>query len=184
MQNKTTPTRLLLLGYRGTGKTTVARLLAQRLDAQWVDTDAEVAKAAGRSIATLFAEEGEQVFRDRETEVLRSLLSAPYRIFACGGGVVLREENRKLLAEAGTTILLQARPETIFTRLATDPNSKTQRPDLTRGGGLQEIVEVLANRQEFYQQCADIVVDTERKTAERVADEILAACESNQRTDL
>jgi shikimate kinase len=183
MQNKSSPARLLLIGYRGTGKTTVARLLAQRLDAQWVDTDVEVAKTAGRSIATLFAEAGEQAFRDQEAEVLRSLLSAPYRIFACGGGVVLREENRKLLAEAGTTILLQARPETIFTRLATDSNSKTQRPDLTSGGGLQEIIEVLAARQQLYQQCADIVVDTEKKTTERVADEILAACSSKQRTD-
>ncbi len=167
--------KLLLIGYRGTGKTVVAEQLAERLGEKHIDTDRDIETVAGRTIARIFSESGEEEFRSLETEALCAALKRDGRILALGGGVVLREENRSMLKNAGTTVLLQAAPETIFARLAGDPTTEEHRPNLT-GGGLEEIVEVLEIRRELYRQCADLIVDTEDKTPAQVADEILAKC--------
>ncbi len=165
---------LLLIGYRGTGKTGVAKRLALRLGWDWIDADVEVELAAGRAIATIFAEEGEEGFRDRETAVLRRLLTGDRQVLALGGGVVLRAVNRRLIGAAGRVVWLRAAPETIHERLTNDPVSSTQRPNLTADGGLQEIVAVLADREPLYRQCAEIDVDTEDRDVGEVADEIIS----------
>ena len=170
--------KILLIGYRGTGKTAVAEQLARRLGEMHIDTDTEVERATGRTIARIFSESGEETFRNLETDALCEALKGGCRILALGGGVVLREENRSMLKDAGITVLLQATPETIFARLAGDPATEAQRPNLT-GGGLEEIVEVLEIRRELYHQSADLIVDTEDKTPAQVADEILAKCSLN-----
>ncbi len=153
----------------------MAEQLAERLGEVHIDTDRDIETVAGRTIAHIFSESGEEEFRSLETEALCGALKRSGRILALGGGVVLREENRSMLKDAGTTVLLQAAPETIFARLAGDPATEEQRPNLT-GGGLEEIVEVLEIRRELYRQCADLIVDTEDKTPAQVADEILAKC--------
>jgi shikimate kinase len=164
---------IALIGYRGTGKTTVAKILAQRLGWADVDADVEVERAAGKPIATIFAERGEEAFRDLESEALRRLVACDRHVLALGGGVVLRDENRSLLATVDHVVWLAASPETIHRRLGSDPVTASQRPNLTTKGGIQEIVDVLAQRDSLYRECAEVRVDTESKTVSQVADEIL-----------
>ena len=173
MRSPSLPVNVTLIGYRGTGKTSVAQRLALLIGWSWIDADVEVELSAGKSIAAIFAEEGEAAFRDRETEVLRCLYAASDRILALGGGAVLREENRRLIQGGGATVWLTASPEVILARLEADPTTPSQRPDLTAKGGLQEIMEVMQQRSNLYQQCADLVVDTEEQSPDAVADQIM-----------
>lgn len=164
---------LILIGYRGTGKSTVARLLAARLGWAWVDSDAEIEREAGATIAEIFAREGEAGFRDREAAVVARLLENDNRVVALGGGAVLREESRQSLAAAGRVVWLRATAETIHQRLSADPSTVTGRPNLTASGGMPEIRDLLQRREAIYQQCADLEVDTENKDPAAVANEIL-----------
>ncbi len=165
---------LILIGYRGTGKSTVARRLAERLGWDWVDSDDCIERRAGKSIAEIFADLGEPGFRDLETVELADLCRREKTVLAVGGGAVLREENRKRLGGCGKVVWLQARPETIRRRLADDEATAESRPNLTKSGGLDEIEQVLAERTSIYRQCADLQVDTEGKAPDEVADEIVA----------
>jgi shikimate kinase len=165
---------IFLIGYRGTGKTAVARELAARLDYEWVDADNIVEKRAGKSIAAIFADEGEAAFRELESHAVVTLSSGRRAVVALGGGAVLRAESRKVICAAGQVVWLTASVETIMERLAADPATATRRPNLTTAGGRAEIEALLAERTPLYRQCATLVVDTEGKTAAEVADEIVA----------
>ena len=171
--------RLLLIGYRGTGKTTVAIQLAEKTGRQWIDLDAEIIRIADCSIQSVFDQEGEDGFRNRETSVLRDVLDGDCTIVACGGGIVQREENRQLLKAAGKTILLQALPETLCARIEKDHQCADQRPPLTNLSTEAEIREILKQRSENYLQCAQMIIDTETKTSAQVAEEILANLEND-----
>ncbi len=165
---------LALIGYRGTGKSHVARLLADRLAWQATDADDWVESEAGKSITEIFQESGEAGFRDLETQAVQTLTSGKRQILAMGGGVILREENRQLLAQRCHTIWLTASPEVIAQRLARDATTKSRRPSLTGKSSLEEIEEVLNARLPLYKQCADVTIETEGKSPEAVADAILA----------
>jgi shikimate kinase len=167
---------LVLIGYRGTGKSTIARLLALRLGWDWVDADVEVELRAGRSIAAIFAEQGEAAFRDLESQVLRELLARQHTVIAAGGGAVLKSENRQALQAAQCVVWLRAAPETILRRLAADPTTASRRPSLTGAGGLDEIETLLAQRTPLYEQCACVILDTDELTPQAAADEILSRC--------
>ena len=162
---------LYLVGYRGTGKTTVGRLLADALGRPFVDLDERIETDAGRSIAAIFADEGEAGFRDRETAALRAAVGVD-SIIATGGGVVLREGNRRLLKSTGFVVWLQALAEILWERIRADTLTAARRPNLT-SGGLGEIVELLAVRERFYREVADAVVDAGGASPEVVADAIL-----------
>jgi shikimate kinase len=168
---------LLLIGYRGTGKSAVAQQLGLALGWDWVDADVELELRAGRSIAAIFADDGEAAFRDLESAVLADLVCRERTVIALGGGVVLRSENQQLLRDGrkvgGKVVWLTADPDTIHRRLAEDPVSPARRPPLTAAGGLDEINRLLAHRTPLYQQCAELVVDTVAKTPAEVAAEIL-----------
>jgi shikimate kinase len=166
---------IALVGYRGVGKTTVARQLALRLGWDWVDADVEVELRAGKSVAVIFANDGEAAFRDLESRVVADLCTRPRAVIALGGGAVLREANRAALARCGTVVWLQASVEKIVTRLAGDPATATQRPNLTTFGGRAEIEQLLAVRRPLYQACATLEVDTDGKTPTEIAEEIVAA---------
>jgi shikimate kinase len=166
---------ILLIGYRGTGKSTVARLVAQRLGWPWLDADVELERRAGKSIAEIFVEDGEPAFRDLESEVLVELLKLDGHVLALGGGVVLRSENRELIQKAGGVIWLTADPETIQSRIASDPTTAARRPLLTASGGIEEIRALLAQREPLYGECATIIVDTTGRALADVADEVLVA---------
>jgi shikimate kinase len=198
---------IALIGYRGTGKTTVAQQLAMRLGWDWVDADVELELQAGKSIAAIFADEGESAFRDLEGAVLRDVIRRDRSVLALGGGVVLRPENRALLRRekvpgtfselrdtaaksapekvpdpySTTIIWLTADPETIAHRLESDASTNARRPNLI-AGGLSEICHLLAERMPLYRECSDIEIDTENKTAAEVTAEILARLPLTQAT--
>jgi shikimate kinase len=166
---------LLLIGYRGTGKSSVARLVAERLGWRWLDADTELEQRARKSIAAIFHEDSENAFRDLESQVLAELVLLDRHVLALGGGVVLRAENRELITKAGGVIWLTADPETIQSRIASDPTTAARRPNLTASGGIEEIRALLVQREPLYRECATTVVDTTGRTLADVADEILVA---------
>ena len=125
---------LTLIGYRATGKTTLARLLAERLGWDWIDADVEIERRAGISIAQIFAERGEPAFRDLEAQVIADLCRRDRLIVAAGGGAPLRPESRRAMRLGGKVVWLTARPETILARMSGDATTATRRPDLTDKG--------------------------------------------------
>lgn len=172
--------RLTLIGYRGCGKTTAAALVAARLGCEWCDADALLEQRVGRSIADLIRDAGEATFRDAEARVLAEVLGAagaePYAgVLATGGGVVLRESNRGLLRRHGRPVVwLTAAPDVIRGRLAADPTTLDRRPGLRGGDPLAEVESAISEREPWYRECADLIVDTSSAGADRVADTILA----------
>jgi shikimate kinase len=166
--------RVILVGYRGAGKTSVARLLAERLGWSWQDADAYLESKFHASILTIFQKEGEAGFRDKETTVLAELLAPPRQVVATGGGVVLRSENRAKLRAAGLVVWLTASADTLWQRLEADAATRRQRPPLTPRGGLSEICELLAVREPYYRECADVILNTTDLPANEVADKIVS----------
>jgi shikimate kinase len=163
---------VVLIGYRGTGKTTVAQQLALRLGWDWVDADVEIELRAGKSIAAIFADEGEPAFRDLESQVLAATIGRERIVLAAGGGVVLREENRRLLRTAGKVVWLTADVATILARVAADRTTAVRRPQLTTAGGEAEVRQLLAQRTPLYRQVADMEIDTEGRSPAEIVEEI------------
>jgi len=166
---------VFLIGYRGTGKTTAARTLAALMDCQWVDADDVIEERAGKTIAAIFADDGETVFRDWEERVVRELSGRRRIVIGLGGGAVLREANRRAITGAGGQVVwLTASVDTILERLAADASTGSRRPNLTKVGGLAEVETLLSQRMPLYRECATLVVDTDGKSAAEVAEEIAA----------
>lgn len=163
---------LVLIGYRCTGKTTVGKLVAKRLKLSHVDADDALEQRAGRSIRDIFAENGEDFFRDLEVEVIQHLIENNHTVISLGGGAVLRRENREVI-RSHVTVWLQASAESIWKRMNTDATTGERRPALTGRDGYEEIVELLAAREPLYRECADFSVDTEQKKPAELADEIV-----------
>lgn len=164
---------LTLIGYRATGKTTLAKLLAARLGFGWIDADVEIERRAGKSIARIFAEDGEPAFRDLEAEVIADLCRQPKLVLATGGGAPLRSESRRKMRAGGKVVWLTAQPETIHARMSGDATTADRRPNLTDKGPLEEIRTLLTSREPIYRESAHVQVDTEGKTPEAITDEIL-----------
>lgn len=163
--------RIFLIGYRGTGKTTVARLLAQRLDWAWIDADELLQRRQGKTIRAVFETDGEAAFRAMEAVLLAELCGRPRQVIATGGGVVLNEENRRLMTASGLVVWLKADARTIFDRLQADAATE-QRPPLTGLDPMQEIQNLLAVREPLYQACADLTVDAGQGSSEDVVERI------------
>ena len=164
---------IVLIGYRGCGKSTVGRLVADRLQLPFVDMDERIAQRAGRSIADIFAEDGEQVFRKLESEMIGEFASNNPSVLSVGGGAVLREDNVARLREHGTVVWLKADAGTLWARIARDAASVHQRPPLTRLSGVAEVIQVLAEREPLYQSAAHHVVDAAGDDPAAVAQRIL-----------
>jgi shikimate dehydrogenase len=159
-----------LIGYRGTGKTSTARHLAEKLEWSWLDADEFLQAKHGRSIRQIFAEEVEKGFRDKEASLLRELSDYTEHVIATGGGVILRDENRALLKQ-GIVVWLQAPAEILWQRLQQDKATEEKRPDLAQGG-LAEIEELLRLRAPLYEECHDFAVNTATQSPQQVADVI------------
>ncbi|QDU22275.1 shikimate kinase [Urbifossiella limnaea] len=168
-------TLILLVGPRGSGKSTVGPELARRLGWAFADADELVESTAGMSIAAIFAAEGEAGFRDREAAALESLCALPNRVVATGGGAVLRESNRALLKRSGFVVWLTVTPEVAFERMTADPTTAARRPNLTAAGGLGELRELIASREPLYRAVADFTCDTGGASPDAAAAAILTA---------
>ncbi len=165
-----TDSGIVLIGYRGTGKSTTGRLLAERLGRPFVDLDRSIEAAVGCSIASLFATQGESAFRDWEERLLGQETVGGGNVLATGGGAILRESNRIALRRHGFVIWLSAAPEVIADRLRSDD----ERPALTPLGTLGEIADVLAARVPLYQSLADVEIATEARSPAEVVATVLA----------
>lgn len=166
---------LFLIGYRGSGKTSVAACLASQLGWPWHDADVEIERRAGKTIKQIFADDGEPAFRNWETAVIADLAAGERTIVALGGGAVLREANRQAIAGRGKVIWLTASPKTLQARIHADPTTAARRPNLTGQGGLAEIRQLLAARTPLYAACADLTIDSEKKSPAAIARKIIAS---------
>jgi shikimate kinase len=164
---------IVLIGFMGAGKSSAGRALARRTGLPRFDTDEIVSARFGLPVTEIFAQFGEEQFRDAETEALRQLSSGTTAIIVTGGGIVLRPENVKILRELGSVISLEADEETLFRRIArraTRPLLKTENPRAT-------LVELLRKREPLYREAADIRLDTSQLTHDEVAEAILKSLE-------
>lgn len=161
---------IILIGYRGTGKTAVAGIVAARLGMQVIRTDDLIVQREHRSIPEIVKLHGWDYFRDVESAVVTELGSCDNVLVDTGGGVILRQQNSATLKKNGLVFWLKATPATIIERISDD----TARPALTPGKSFtEEVTEVLQQRQHGYHAAADIEIDTDGKTIEQVAEEIL-----------
>jgi shikimate kinase len=164
---------IVLIGYRGTGKSVVGELLAQKLNRETISMDAEIVKKAGMSIPEFVEQNGWPKFRDVETEVARELAERDNIIVDCGGGIIERPENIPALRTNGVIFLLQASVDVIVNRIA----DGSERPALTEGKTFtEEVAEVLDRRILLYSEAAQHTINTDNMTPEQVADSILAVC--------
>lgn len=149
---------LVLIGFMGSGKTSVGLKLSYRLRMTVEDTDKLIERREGRSIREIFASQGEEYFRQLESALLAELTGQRYaRIYSVGGGTPVREENRRLLKKLGKVIYLRVKPETVYERLKGD----TSRPLLQCEDPLGRIKELMESRREAYESCADVIVDAD-----------------------
>lgn len=149
---------LVLIGFMGSGKTSVGVRMSYRLRIPVEDTDKLIERRAGCSISEIFAREGEEHFRRLETELLAELVEkGRSAIYSVGGGTPVRAENRELLKRLGKVVLLRVRPETVYERLKDD----TTRPLLQCPDPLGRIRELLESRREAYESCADLILDVD-----------------------
>jgi shikimate kinase len=167
------PPLVFLIGCRGAGKSTVARLLADRLSWEWVDTDEAIEARQGKRIREIFASEGEQAFRAAEGTLLTEICKSKQRVVATGGGLVLAEANRSLMRASGRVVWLQADAATLWKRMESDATTLERRPPLA-GGGLREVEQVLLAREPLYRECAHWSVSTANRSPMEVTDDVLA----------
>jgi shikimate kinase len=163
---------IVLIGYRGTGKSVVGRLLADRLDLDFYDVDELVEMRGGQTIRALVEEKGWEFFREQEKEVIRELSGIDAAVIATGGGAVLNPENVRLLKHKGRLIWLDADAQTVIARMQADTNNEQRRPSLTGSEPADETVSVMAARAPFYREAADLRVDTSGKSLDEIVDEI------------
>ncbi len=161
--------KIVLIGYRGTGKSAVGALVAQHLQLSCVGMDAEIVNRAGIPIPEIVEKYGWPTFRDMESEVARDLAARDHMVIDTGGGVIERAENIVALQKDAVVIWLKASVATIVSRIQGD----TQRPSLTGGKSFTEEVEtVLAGRVSKYKQAAQYEIDTDQLTPKQVADRV------------
>lgn len=155
-QRDSLPQNIFLVGLMGAGKTSVGRALAKRLHKTFYDTDQEIERATGVKIPVIFEIEGEAGFRAREAKLLAELVRRTNIVLATGGGAVLSEQNRRLLAEHGTVIYLRAAAPDLWQRTHHDKN----RPLLQTDDPLKKLQELFAQRDPLYREIADVIIDT------------------------
>ena len=156
----------VLIGYRGSGKTTIGRRLADKLWQPFIDTDEKIVAKAGMSIADIFEQQGEARFRELEAETIGEIAKLEEHVIALGGGALVREENRKTLKESGHKLIyLKCEPQELYNRIKADPQTASGRPSLTAlGGGVAEIDKVLTDREPIYRQAMHAELDVTNLT--------------------
>ena len=161
---------IYLIGFMGTGKTTISQQLQQMTQAEEIDMDAWIVEKNGMSINDMFEKFGEDYFRERESEAVCEISKKAPAIVSCGGGAVLRAQNTQKMKETGKIVLLTATPETVYERV----KDSTDRPLLNGNMNVEHIAKLMEKRRELYAGACDIRVATDGKTPEEIAEEILA----------
>ncbi len=175
---------LVLIGYRGTGKTSVGAELARILERPFVDLDQVLVAEAGRSVADMVAQGGWEEFRRREKDLVARHRHCRGQVLATGGGVVLDPENIENLRENGCLIWLTAEPAAIQARLAADQPQDGFRPSLTGDDTVNEVLEVLKFREPMYRAAAQVIIDTTIQSIPQVVQAILAALKLKEAANL
>lgn len=161
--------KIALIGFMGSGKSSVGRILIEKLGGRLVDTDARIVEKAGTSINDIFEKHGEAYFRNLESEVLKETLESDATVICTGGGIVLRDENRKMLNELSKVVYLKASAKTVYDRVYNDES----RPLLKGKKSVEEIQSMMDSRQELYDDCAMYTVVTDNKSVDKIVAEIL-----------
>jgi len=166
---------IILIGFAATGKTCVGRRLAKRLGREFIDTDERVEEMAGKSIPQIIAEDGVEVFDELEHQALQEACARRGVIIAAGGGAIMHDENRDLMAESGHVICLEAKPHTICERLrrAQAEGTSSVADVLLKGDEPVGRIAMFKEIRQPYYAIADWTVHTDRLTIEQVVDEII-----------
>ncbi len=164
---------IVLIGFRGTGKSTVGKLLANRLERDFIDSDKYIEDSTGKTIKHIFEEDGEEGFRKMEADVIAKLSGMDNKIVAVGGGAILKKDNVSNLKDNGFLVLLEATPEIIHNRITQDEKTTQQRPSLTDKKPLDEIKHLLEQREHPYKNAADHTINTSHTSIETIVDEIV-----------
>ena len=167
---------IFLVGMMGAGKTTVGRALAHRLKREFVDTDRVLVERTGVAVATVFEIEGEEGFRRRECALLREVCESDGRVVATGGGIVLAEENRRVMRESGTVVYLRVRLESLWERTKHDGS----RPLLATPNPRERLATLLEQREPLYRDAAHIVVESGSQSAGTLANRVAAALRARE----
>ena len=160
---------IVLIGFMGAGKSTIADYMSTMFDMRLVEMDQEISDREEMSIPDIFATYGEEYFRNKETELLRELQTGRNCIISCGGGVAMREENVAEMKKNGRVVLLTASPETVYERV----KDSRDRPLLHGNNNVEFIAELMEKRREKYEAAADVVVCTDRKTILQICEELI-----------
>ena len=159
---------IMLIGFMGVGKTSVSKRLSKKFDMPELDMDSMIVEQENKSINDIFAENGEDYFREVETRCLIEIQKKKGFIVSCGGGVVVKDENIEHMKDGGVILLLTATPQTVYNRVKDDDS----RPIL-RGNKNVEFIELLMNkRKDRYLAVADIIISTDDKTIDEIVEEI------------
>jgi shikimate kinase len=164
---------LILIGYRGSGKSAVGSRLAARLKMRFVDTDDLIEERQGVPISDIVKSHGWGHFRKLENNVIEEISRKDHLIIAPGGGAVLDSDNVKALRRNGTLIWLKADKQTLLKRMNQDPGTNTRRPTLTGKGTSEELKEVMSLREPIYERVSEIQIDTCESDVEAVVENIL-----------
>lgn len=165
---------IFLIGPMGAGKSTVGRILAEKLNYQFVDSDHEIEAKTGATIPMIFDIEGESGFRVREMHAIDELTQRSETVLATGGGAIIKEENRKHLRSRGFVVYLKSPVESLVQRTAHDRN----RPLLQTGDPEAVLRQLLVEREPYYCEVADLIIETEQASVHRVVRQILDALEN------
>ena len=160
--------QIYLIGFMGSGKSSVSRRLAALLGIKCLEMDDILKTEAGKEITQIFAEDGEEAFRRMETGLLARLSGEDAIVVSSGGGAALRPENVEYMKKKGTVVLLCASPEEIYQRV----RHSTNRPVLAGHMNVEYIAELMAAREPMYREAADLVVETDRRSLDEIAGEI------------
>lgn len=173
---------IVLIGYRGSGKSATGRILADRLGWDFTDTDEVIENRSGMTIRDIYADHAERGFRDLETEVIAEIASVDNCVISTGGGAVLRPDNAVALKRHGKLVWLAASADVLWERIANDGKRAGTRPPVDTSTGLEQVRASLREREPIYAGWADIVVDTAHLTPEAAAEEILRRLDVPRRT--
>lgn len=170
---------IVLIGFRGTGKSCVGKAIARCMKRRFIDADDYLEQKVSKTIKEIFSEGGEKRFRQIESEIIEELTLLDGVVIAAGGGAVLKEENVKNMKRNGFVVLLEADIETIHKRLTEDTEGQAQRPGLTNMKQYEEIRYLLEYRKPFYEEAADYRIDTTKLSVNQIAEKVISAFDAH-----